>query len=80
MQKNSVWQLQNVKKNINQQFFHFLKFICFAKILQHFSTQLHTVVVLKYKLHISKCLNTILNQFNGGDFKNEHHVSKFYCF
>ena len=37
-------------------------------------------IVKKKKLHFRKCLKTVLNKFEGEDFKNDPHFSKFTVF
>ena len=49
---------------------------CFAKILNYFSTPLHSK---KNKIHFCKCLKTVL-KFEGEEVENDLHFQNFTVF
>ena len=79
MQKYSVWYLKIVKKSLNWPFFIFKNWFALRKFSNTFPPP-YILVVQKNKLHFLKCLNTVLNSFEGGESENNHNFSKFHSF
>ena len=67
-----------MSKKLNWPFLIFYLFNCFAKILNHFSTPLHSKKINYIFANVWKLFQTNLRVH--GEFENDNHFSKFYCF